>query len=631
MKNVMLTFMLMLLCTPVFALENAFPDDEWQIRTPQEVNLDRTALGEVAKYLGGRGFIARHGYQVYAWGNEKKRGDIASAAKPFYSHFLFKALEEKRIPSLDQTVINWKPGLKELNAGFGYADRIITLRHMANRIITWRHMANQTSCYGLTDMPGSAFAYNDWQMALFWDCLFKGVYQAEFGTVDADVFHPLLTDLIQCQDKPTMMAFGENNRPGRVAISPRDFARFGLLYQHEGVWRGKRLLNAVFAKQAVNSPLPADLPRAGNQAADMLPGQRSIGSERIPDNQCDHEGSYSLLWWINGVNAKGERRWPDAPHDVFSALGHRNGMRGMAVLPGLDIVISWNDSRIGDMPENPHPLNEAFRLLVGAVIPSPKKEQSMSKPPKRVRVAMAQIFCLDGDRSGNYVRIENAIKEAVSQKAEIVCFPETAILGWVNSDAHERAFPIPGADSERLCQLAKLHNVFLCIGLAEKNGKDLYDSVILINNNGEIILKHRKMNILSELMMPSYTPGTGIEVAETKFGTIGLLICADTFIEDNLQRMAAHKPDLVLVPYGWAAPEDKWPGHGKELEQTVSRAAKAIGAPLIGTDLVGAISKGPWAGRVYGGQSIASNAEGNIIAKAKDRDSDIVVINVDLN
>ncbi|MBZ0255218.1 carbon-nitrogen hydrolase family protein [bacterium] len=254
----------------------------------------------------------------------------------------------------------------------------------------------------------------------------------------------------------------------------------------------------------------------------------------------------------------------------------------------------------------------------------------MSNRPDSVRVAMAQIFCLDGDREGNFVRIENAIRDAKAEGAEIVCFPETAILGWVNSDAHERAFPIPGADSERLCELAKKYAVHICVGLAEKNGNELHDSAIFIDDQGSILLKHRKMNILTELMKPSYTPGTEINAVDTRFGKIGVLICADSFIEENLQRMAKQNPAMVLIPYGWAAPEDNWPGHGKELEKTVSRAAKTIGAPLVGTDLVGAVSKGPWTGWIYGGQSVAADANGNILSIAKDRERDIKIVDIHL-
>jgi len=47
--------------------------------------------------------------------------------------------------------------------------------------------------------------------------------------------------------------------------------------------------------------------------------------------------------------------------------------------------------------------------------------------------------------------------------------------------------------------------------------------------------------------------------------------------------MASLKPDLLLVPYGYAAAENEWPGHGKELEKVVANTAKKIGAFVIGT------------------------------------------------
>jgi len=247
---------------------------------------------------------------------------------------------------------------------------------------------------------------------------------------------------------------------------------------------------------------------------------------------------------------------------------------------------------------------------------------------KTIRIAMCQIFALDGDRSGNFVRIENAIREAKDADADIICFPETTILGWVNPDAHKRAYPIPGKDSQRLCELAKKYKTYLCAGLAEKNGTNLYDSVILIDNKGRILLKHRKINILTELMTPPYTPGKDVNTVETEFGKIGLLICADTFEDEILKRMAALKPDLLLVPFGWAAEENEWPEHGKKLENVVTEAARKTGAPVVGTDLVGQITRGPWKNRVFGGQSVAADKNGKTLAIAKDRDRDIKIASI---
>jgi predicted amidohydrolase len=250
---------------------------------------------------------------------------------------------------------------------------------------------------------------------------------------------------------------------------------------------------------------------------------------------------------------------------------------------------------------------------------------------KTAKAAICQIFCLDGDKPGNFVRVENAIREAKDAGADIACFPETAILGWINPDAHKRAFPIPGEDSDKLCKLAKDYDLYICIGLAEKQGRCLHDSAILINDKGNILLKHRKINLLTELMSPPYTPGENIDVIETEFGRIGLLICADTHEEKILELMASLKPDLLLVPYGYAAAEDEWPGHGKKLEKVVTNTARKTRAFVIGTNLVGEITNGPWKGRIYGGQSLAVDKAGRIVSVAKDRDGDIIIINVNIN
>jgi len=251
-------------------------------------------------------------------------------------------------------------------------------------------------------------------------------------------------------------------------------------------------------------------------------------------------------------------------------------------------------------------------------------------PTRTLRIAMGQIVCLDGDRQGNLTRIDRAVAEAKSAGAHIVCLPEMTLLGWVNPDAHRRAHPIPGEDSESLCRLARDHKVFLCVGLAEKTADHLYDSALLIDADGQILLKHRKINLLTELMTPPYTPGKKVRVVETRFGRIGLLICADTHPAEILAQMAELKPWLVLVPYGYAATEKAWPEHGKALEAVVTNAAKITGAAVIGTNAIGQISHGPWMGLTYGGHSVAVNRAGQILALGADLDRDVQLVTLAL-
>ena len=120
----------------------------------------------------------------------------------------------------------------------------------------------------------------------------------------------------------------------------------------------------------------------------------------------------------------------------------------------------------------------------------------------QVRVAVCQILVIDGDREGNFRRIEYALEAARAEHADIAAFPECSILGWENPDAWTLATPIPGADSDRIAALARKYGLMISIGLNEKDGSKLYDSAILVDKTGKLLWKYRKLNVLPELMKP---------------------------------------------------------------------------------------------------------------------------------
>jgi len=242
---------------------------------------------------------------------------------------------------------------------------------------------------------------------------------------------------------------------------------------------------------------------------------------------------------------------------------------------------------------------------------------------KKIKVAVCQINCIDDDREGNFCRIEDALKQL--NNVDLACFPECSLLGWLNPNAHNLASRIPGSDTKRLSKLAKKYNIMLSIGLAEKDEGNLYDSVILMDASGKILLKHRKINILAHLMNPSYNPGDRVSVIESSLGRIGLLICADTFRKDLLNDIKEKKPEILIVPYGWAEKREKWPKYGKRLESLVKNIAKKVNAYVIATDLVGEITNGLWKGYVYGGQSVIVDRKGRVLAIGKDREPEIII------
>jgi predicted amidohydrolase len=251
---------------------------------------------------------------------------------------------------------------------------------------------------------------------------------------------------------------------------------------------------------------------------------------------------------------------------------------------------------------------------------------------RTVRVAVCQILSIDGDRDGNFRRVEYALEDARIAHADIAAFPESVILGWENPDAHQMASSIPGADSDRIAALARKYGLMISIGLDEKDGGKLYDSAILVDKTGKVLWKHRKLNVLAWLMNPPYSEGRAedIGVVDTEFGRIGLVICADTFGDEIARRIEQLAPDLMLVPYGWAAPVEKWPEHARELERLVVRRAAQWKCPVVGTDVIGQITHGPWKGQTYGGASVVVDGTGKVMDVLRDRDVEVRTVTLDL-
>ena len=118
--------LLFLVAGRLAAGQTVFPSREWTVKSPEQVGMDPPGLKAFSELVGGRGCVVRHGCMVYTWGDATKRGDVASACKPWFSHFLFKALEDGKLKSVDERVVlRWEPRLNGLNANLVHRDNLI--------------------------------------------------------------------------------------------------------------------------------------------------------------------------------------------------------------------------------------------------------------------------------------------------------------------------------------------------------------------------------------------------------------------------------------------------------------------------------------------------------------------------
>jgi beta-ureidopropionase len=200
-------------------------------------------------------------------------------------------------------------------------------------------------------------------------------------------------------------------------------------------------------------------------------------------------------------------------------------------------------------------------LLALAALSSPsggaaQEGREASARPQTVRVAGIVLKWLRGDKAANYRRIEPLIREAASQRAEIVCTTECFLDGYAIADKtipleQYRALgePIPqGEYFRRLSGLAKELNIFLIAGMLEADGERRFNTAVLIGPRGEVVGKYHKQRLEHEAVRN--TAGTESSVIETPLGRLGVMICADRRFPDVVKGFCERGAEFLICPSG---------------------------------------------------------------------------------
>lgn len=162
------------------------------------------------------------------------------------------------------------------------------------------------------------------------------------------------------------------------------------------------------------------------------------------------------------------------------------------------------------------------------------------------------------------------IKEAAGNKAQLIVFGETWLSGypaWIdhcheiaqwNNEATKEVFALMHSNSadvnseeiKSICLLAKELSVIVCIGINEKvnNGigsGTIYNSFVIINENGEIVNHHRKLvPTFNEKLLYGNGDAAGLKTIKSKWGKIGGLICWEHWMP--LSRQALHNENETI-------------------------------------------------------------------------------------
>ncbi|WP_406437683.1 beta-lactamase family protein [Streptomyces sp. NBC_01613] len=234
------------------------PGHGWTVGSPQSVGMDPAVLEAGLRQLGRErsvfsALVVRHGRLVaerYFHGSRRNHSNnVHSASKSMLQALIGIAVRQGFIGSIDDPVHRYLP---EYFADAPAAERRMTLRHLLTMTAGWEWQEDETEDTvekqrdwvkaivdrDLAHEPGTAFTYSTGNTHLLSAVLQRasGLNTCEFAR--RYLFDPLgITAEHWGRDPQGVYSGGYN-----LYLTPRELAKFGLLYLNQGRWQGRQVV-----------------------------------------------------------------------------------------------------------------------------------------------------------------------------------------------------------------------------------------------------------------------------------------------------------------------------------------------------------------------------------------------------
>lgn len=175
---------------------------------------------------------------------------------------------------------------------------------------------------------------------------------------------------------------------------------------------------------------------------------------------------------------------------------------------------------------------------------------------RKVIVAAVQMQC-DRSREKNIKKAEEMVRQAAEKGANVILLPELFenlyFCQEKRYDYYELAESVQDNKAvQTFKKLAKELKVVLPISFYEKDVNSLYNTVAMIDADGEVLGVYRKTHIPDDHFYQEkfyFTPGdTGFKVWDTRYGKIGVGICWDQWFPECARSMAVQGAELIFYP-----------------------------------------------------------------------------------
>lgn len=169
--------------------------------------------------------------------------------------------------------------------------------------------------------------------------------------------------------------------------------------------------------------------------------------------------------------------------------------------------------------------------------------------PRKARLAAVHYCPAAG--STNAEKCEQfapLIAKAADQKADLVVLPETLTYYGTSRTYAECAETIPGPSTDYFGKLAAQHNLYLVVGLLERDEHRIFNVAVLIGPDGSVQGKYRKVTLPRGEIDGGVMPGNDFPVFETRFGKLGMMVCYDGFYPEVARELSNRGAEVIAFP-----------------------------------------------------------------------------------
>ncbi len=242
------------------------------------------------------------------------------------------------------------------------------------------------------------------------------------------------------------------------------------------------------------------------------------------------------------------------------------------------------------------------------------------------KVALVQLKA-DVEKKKNLKKILEYIKIAAKQHATLCPIPDFMMFYTPSSQTPRElaslAATINGEFIHSISESAKQNSIQIVGTFYEKSPKidRVYDTSFLINKNGKVISKYRKIHLYDVLgFKESNKLSAGYKIvkpSKTTIGKMGMMICYDLRFPEMSRSLASAGSEILVAPSAWVQ------GEMKEEHWITINKTRAIenGCYLISPDQVG---------NIYCGRSVVVDPYGKILLDMKKREG-IGIVDISLD